>query len=224
MGGFIMKKRAFTLSEILVALAVIGVVAAITSPMITGLMPDKQKIKVLKMYKVINDINNELLDDTTLYHSGSDNTDINCVGLGCDSIDGLNSYEGIETDKYGALLVSKLYASDIKTNQSDGLITFSTSDGTTWMIDNVDNSSNAFRKITVDVDQSTKGKDCIYSNDCQKPDRYSFEVDSIGHLRGADPLTKAYLKNSMKLNDKKNDYSNAAKILKSTTSTTENKE
>jgi prepilin-type N-terminal cleavage/methylation domain-containing protein len=218
-----MKKYAFTLSEILIALTIIGVVAAITSPMITGIMPDKQKIKVLKMYKVINDINQELLDDATLYHSGSDNTNTDCVGFECNSTTGLTSYTGINVDKYGAILYSKLYASDLKTNQDDGLITFNTSDGTSWMINNVDNSSNAFRKITVDIDQSSKGNDCVYSDECSKPDRYSFEVDSIGHLRGADPLTKAYLKNSMKLNDKKNDYSNAAEILKSTTSTTKDK-
>ena len=37
-----MKKFGFTLSEVIVTLGVIGIVAAITSPLLTGIIPDKK--------------------------------------------------------------------------------------------------------------------------------------------------------------------------------------
>ena len=43
-----MGKRGFTLSELLIVLAVTGIVAAIILPVIDGLMPDKTKINYLK--------------------------------------------------------------------------------------------------------------------------------------------------------------------------------
>jgi len=47
-----MKKLGFTLSEIIVTLCIIGVVAAITAPLIENLVPDKNKMMVLKYYKM----------------------------------------------------------------------------------------------------------------------------------------------------------------------------
>ena len=62
-------KKGFTLAELLVTLGTIGVLAAITAPMITGLMPDKNKMMVIKAYKTLSDINQELLDDPSIYFS-----------------------------------------------------------------------------------------------------------------------------------------------------------
>ena len=56
-----MNKKGFTLAEVLIALAIIGVTAAITAPMLSSLMPDKHKAMVLKYYKTITDINKDLL-------------------------------------------------------------------------------------------------------------------------------------------------------------------
>ena len=58
-----MKKQAFTLSEILISLTIIGVVAAITSPLISGIIPDKDKVAVLKVYKTVTELNQTLLND-----------------------------------------------------------------------------------------------------------------------------------------------------------------
>ena len=41
-----MKKYGFSLSEILVALAVVGIVAAIITPMSSAILPDKNKVEV----------------------------------------------------------------------------------------------------------------------------------------------------------------------------------
>jgi len=50
-----MKKNAFTLAEIVVTLGIIGIVTAMTAPSLMNLMPDKSKVEVLKVYKLIND-------------------------------------------------------------------------------------------------------------------------------------------------------------------------
>ncbi len=55
-----MKKFGFTLMEVIIALGIVGVVAAISTPLLNNLIPDKDKIAVLKTYKIIGDINNEI--------------------------------------------------------------------------------------------------------------------------------------------------------------------
>ena len=57
-----MRKMGFTLSEVLIALTIIGVVAAISAPLVNNVIPDKNKAIVLKAHKTISDINSEILD------------------------------------------------------------------------------------------------------------------------------------------------------------------
>ena len=54
-----MKKNGFTLAELLIAIGIIGIVAAVTAPQLNKLLPDENKSKVLKAYKALNDINEE---------------------------------------------------------------------------------------------------------------------------------------------------------------------
>ena len=62
-----MKKIGYTLSEIVIALGLVSVIAVITAPLIGNILPDKNKITVLKTYKIINDIVAELLNDPSKY-------------------------------------------------------------------------------------------------------------------------------------------------------------
>ena len=48
-----MKKFGFTLAEVIVTLGIIGLLAAITAPLLGSLTPDQNKIKVLKAYKIL---------------------------------------------------------------------------------------------------------------------------------------------------------------------------
>ena len=194
-------KKGFTLAELLVTLGTIGVLAAITAPMITGLMPDKNKMMVIKAYKTLSDINQELLDDPSIYFS-----DGNCVGFNCTNNPYIKEYENISFDtaieKYRKLLKLKMHTDDSSSTNYD----FVTSDGIAWKIE------DGF-KVTIH-DAEEEGTLYIYGDPgCSKPNQFKFSVNpASGKVTGEDNLTKAYLKNPHKLNDRKNDYLEASNI------------
>ena len=63
-----MNKRGFTLAEVLISLGIVGVCAAILSPAIVNIMPDKNKTRVLQYYSAISNANVELLNDDEIYY------------------------------------------------------------------------------------------------------------------------------------------------------------
>lgn len=202
-----MKNLGFTLAEIIATLGIIGILAAITAPMLGSLTPDQDKIKVLKTYKVLNDITTEVLNDPSLY----DRTNNNCEGLSCteqpthpDFIDNPNF---IGKDKFSYILASKL---DLSTNAAaaGNSIVFTTVDGIEWTSASNEIGENLQGyNITIDLDNA--GSNRTFDENSNNPDRFSFEVDLRGNIRGRDSLTRAYLANPNKLNDKKADYAQA---------------
>lgn len=60
-------KKAFTLAEVLITIAIIGIVSAITLPVINNLMPDKNKTLYLKTYDTISNTIKELAANSKLY-------------------------------------------------------------------------------------------------------------------------------------------------------------
>ena len=115
-----MKKRGFTLSEIIITLGIIGVVAAITTPMLTGLMPDKNKVQVLKVHKTISDITKDLLKDPSLYrnvkcNSFDANNEVICYGLAYAEMPIVEPYDNVKYTSYGKypmLLSSRMELAD----------------------------------------------------------------------------------------------------------------
>lgn len=206
-----MRKSAFTLSELLIVLGVIGVVAAITAPILSNVMPDKNKMNVLKTYKVIADINEDLFDDPSLSWQIDADGQASMEGFLCATPPVNPKYTdavySVAETKYPYLLANKL---ELSTNPSSNgsVVNFSTTDGKEW---NVEKVTTGF-KITVKMDASST-KNCVYSSTCKRPDTFEFIVDQGGDITGGDGLTQAYLQNKTKLNDKKNDYSNASSAL-----------
>ena len=87
---------------------------------------------------------------------------------------------------------------------STSLLNYTTVAGTYWMVTG--------STVTIDINGTSKGNNCFYSptTTCKKPDRFVFGIDpSSGEIYGSDQLTKAYLLNPYKLNDKKADYKKA---------------
>lgn len=62
-----MKRKGFTLLEILLTISIIGVLAAVLLRVITAVMPDVGKAKFLKAYSTARTVISEIISDTTLY-------------------------------------------------------------------------------------------------------------------------------------------------------------
>lgn len=213
-----MKKTAFTLTEILISIGVVGIVAAITAPLISGLIPDKDKIAVLKIYKTIVDTNNEILEDTKWRnYSCNSSKDFVCISASIvnNRVQPDNNSANIPVNSYGAIfstyVVTAINPNFSNFNSSSSPISFTTKDGNNWQIimvnNNTANVENGFI-ITVDLMDEKKQR-CVYSDNCTHPGQFSYWVTRNGTVWGNDPLTNAYLTNSKKLNDKKNDYKTA---------------
>ena len=211
-----MKKLGFTLSEVVISLAVISVIAAITAPLLGSVIPDKDKVKVLKVHKTLTDINTQLLDNKGAYFPDSD-----CQGLGCTN-EVLNS--GLKVDankiysgdtKYLSLATDRLEIVGSTTiDTTNNKANFTTIDGITWELKVSNKSKKKFEhELIVDLGE---GDNVSFSGTNQTNiDRFIFNIDTYGNVTGGDELTKAYLANPHKLNDKKNDYATAkAKLSK----------
>ena len=185
-----MNKKGFTLAEVVITLGIIGVVTAITAPSLTQLMPDKNKAKVLKCYKVITETTTNLIDDPGFYASLS-----GCRGLGCTSKpfrpiknEDMSLYTGAM--KYPRLLCQMLYNDGCSVGSNQ--VSFSTPDGINWVV----TSGN---KITIDVNGS-ESPNCSYNaSSCKKPDRYIFNVSNLGYVTGGDTKTTEFLSDPFKI-------------------------
>ena len=200
-----MRKKGFTLSEIIVSLGIIGIITAITLPLVNNLRVDTDKIKVLKISKTVANINNTLLNNKSIYYSEYLNgSNTKCFGFECTQRpfeERFNNqlYEG--NKKYQNLLFAHLETVDnTLTRNNDNNISFQTIDGINWTF------TDDFKfYITLD----NNGNNCVYSNNCLRPNRFSFRINNNGVIYGDDALTRVYLFNIDKLNDKAGDYAQA---------------
>ena len=223
-----MKRNGFTLSELIVAIGIIGILAAITVPMLDNILPDQNKIKVLKYYKVIQEISQELVNDKSLYYSND------CIVLMCTQRP-LNpefndqSFEG--ENKFANLFFEKMESTGDRIDELGDFV-FKLADGSEWSIGlatynfatNVwswnQNNLNAFQ-IRIDI-IGPEGANMDYGTytmftDSERElrrntDQFYFAVNESGMVYPADELTRAYLLNPNKLNDKKRDFDCAANI------------
>lgn len=215
-----MKKTGFTVSEILITLTVIGIIAALTTPFITRLFPDKNKAMVLKVHKTVQDINFVLLDNTSLYYAQSNDDSVTSLfrsGSGFvapvgDVHPGVGFNSTLETygrtpavsgsGKYLALLTDNLELVSDSLINNRGIGSFRTRDGLSWSFN--------YLHFTIDVNGFDNTPNCSYTANCPRPDRYDFLIDiENGNVLPNDPLTEAYLRNPDKMNDKARDFAQA---------------
>ena len=223
-----MKKHGFTLAEVLIALSIIAVGAAILAPTYLQLKPDRYKFKVLNCYKLMNEATQRLLSNPAIYYRKpvdsyttylsngmlNPNTQYGCNGLNCTERPtqaefANNAYTGqckypnlmmamLNLENVTQCTVSKPEASGIMQGQIE------------WRIELIPPVSLNGYAIVIDLDPSSNGLNCIYnSNNCPKPDRFSFRVSPSGDISGVDSLTQVYLKN-MTNTDKSCDFNQAA--------------
>ena len=249
-----MKKYGFSLSEILVALAVVGIVAAIITPMSSAILPDKNKVEVLKAYNALSETTQNLLNNNMIYYDyvGDINKDSQeaygnyhrykraCQGLGCaqrpynanvlyEKVYYLNndvSYVG--NNKYPNLLIKYLAIEDtakkfvkiqyyskkapaiFQLNENVKCeITLESGDAS--ISPNISSTGLTY-SIELTIPRKDNKDDCSYSNSCLEPNQYKFLVNNFGEITGNDSLTKAYLLNPDKFNDRKTDFTKAEEL------------
>ena len=213
-------KKGFTLAEVLVALGLVGIIAAITAPMLGSMMPNEHKAKALKYYKTVQDINQELLSNPFYYY---DYKDGNVTKLGLASYGTADKFPGLKEEvgddynnylgnkKYCYLLANKMEVDgDIQNYTSN--IEFETIDGVSITCSpgkSVLNHSLKEQPYTLTFDiNGDNAPNNIGTKNQKKPDRFVFHIDTYGKVTAdsKDKLTQQYLKNPHKLNDKKADY------------------
>ncbi len=79
-----MKKKGFTLQEALITVGIIGIIAAITVPALTKILPNPYQTKYLKAYAALTSLTKEMLADSSLYWFNSNEQ--GCDGLECDTL------------------------------------------------------------------------------------------------------------------------------------------
>ena len=197
-----MKKKGFTLSEVLITLGIIGVVAAIAAPLLNNLIPDKEKLAVLKVYKLLTDINNDLLNDTTCYWIPSGST---CKGFTCDQepLEPSLKNLGISgANKYPLLLARNLQVDSVTSNTQ-----FKTIDGVEWKFLSTDFSEG----VVLQVDVKDNNSSTLFSGLKTKGvDTFKFRIAENGAVTAEDHLTEVYLETPHQLRNKKEDYKAAS--------------
>ena len=199
-----MKKFGFTLAEILLSLAIIGIVAAVTAPTLINIMPNKNKMLTLKYQKIITEINADLLNNRGIYIDGKFDKELpgNVEKV-------LEIGDALHTNKYSSLLMHNLELDEnYNTSVSDTTTSFKTADGVLWTV--ITDSTNTPTNIHLDINGDVDGPNAAGSASLTNPDRILFGIDKeTGRAicdSVNDPITCRYIKCPYYMNNKKLDY------------------
>ena len=190
-----MKKFGFTLTELMISLTVIGVLAAVTAPALLNTISDKNKVKVLKYHAMLDNAINQIFEDEAVYHPRTGYSNGNLITIA--------TINGTPTPCEGLTCLEQPFEDLLQDRLIDGI-----QDGSTWRITN--NNNGTFR-VNVVVDD----KEVIqYSEEnTRNINSFDFRIEQSGNILAGDALTDAYLNNPSRLNDKKNDLDRAARFL-----------
>ena len=204
-----MKKTGFTLSELLITLTVIGVVSALVLPAVSGILPDKNKAKIIKYHAELNNVINSIMTDDSVYRpfTGYDNNGTTflttdgkkpCVGLNCVTYDSGDSNK----TQFQNLL-------------EDRFIKKVSIDGSKWDVLEAAQPTGAYiLEVVTDGKDGTDQKKAFEKNAPNKNiNTFYFNIDEYGNVKPGDALTEAFLKNYKVLNDREADKGDADTIL-----------
>ena len=221
-----MKKSGFTLAEIIVTLTIIGIIAALIAPKINVLIPDKNKIKIIKYYNLINDGIESMLGDTDLYHPSWQAVNINNVDVeiftanGTDPCVGLQCIEQLKPSGEQQSYITRQLRDKLGLN-NDNIA----ADGSTITMTDFDSTSEEM-SVTI---RTAPGKGNCQSRvlTIQPPenispcgtlkqvDTFTFKIDKYGTISPTDVLTKIYLQNATDMNNRRTDFNEANTLIAS---------
>lgn len=166
--------NAFTLTELLVALGVIGILCAILLPVIFNILPNQNTLMAKRAYYMTQTVIADLLNDEGCYPDKTSANDgdkrigfddgfgyTNCRLWGGSQNTGTINSEGNANSKFATLFTDKIDLDGNTSGSGSGTITFSTKDGMNWAMTSggfsTKNNINAKSILVVDVN-GTKGE------------------------------------------------------------------
>ena len=190
-----MKKNGYTLAEVLVTLGVIGLVAAITGPLITKFTPDAEKVAYLKTYDMLSKTINEIARNQTFYppisevngnlynYTNAPLLNLKGIKIGEIEIGGDNKIAKLFGYYTGLKKLEEVNHID-STYQSEykNIPDFITKDGAAILIttkkDDLSDTEMEYQTdVYVDINGTDKGKNCLYdSKTCVRPDIFKFAI------------------------------------------------
>ena len=221
-----MYKKGFTLQELLISMAIIGLIAAAIAPAINSIMPDKRKAMYMKAYNTLTNTTNEILSDPSLYFTKYYSTgELLCSGLGCPDlpVDYAPCNEADWKCQGTIFKFPKIFATKVnyveRTSPVPGSIistNIKTIDGIDWTFKATKfSTTNTEFDVIVDVNYkntNTKNKCTYNSSTCPNPDKFEFKIDNDGGITVIDPLGRAFLENPTEMNSIREDKVRAKKI------------
>lgn len=202
------------MAEVLVSIALVGIIAAVMLPMINKYKPDVTKVKFLRTYDAINlslaqlasnekiyprdDVNDPAVDylDAPFY-----NTVAVTLGDGTNfSGDARKLCELLAVnmsamfDKYECSEVYNDYTASNEFKKS-----FLLQNGVELMITtDTDNISKYQTDVIMDINGEEALPNCIWNQStCKKPDRFKLMINGAGDVFAGDPVSKDYLDNRL---------------------------
>ena len=156
------KLKGFTLSEILIAMLVLGIIIAASVPVILQMSPNKNAIMMKKAYYTTETIIESLINDTTYYpddSNGFTNTDkVKVAGT---------TIETTVSSKLACLFASKLNIKQDLAQVCNGSISLvTTMDGMDWDLSGLINATTNYLRIDVDGEDNGLGQFYVNSATC----------------------------------------------------------
>lgn len=200
-----MKNNGYTLAEILVCIGIIGVLAAICIPLVNKYKPDPIKAMYISNYNAILTALREISSNETIYPPRNDGENIDYrkiplfntvkINLTKDEAFGGNSAKLCELLAKSMNAVGEINCPSSYSSYSDSEFkpSFVIPNGTQYFVTSDIADSSYQTDIYFDVN-GKNGNNCLYSDNCKKPDRFKVMVNVEGLVVAADPVGKWYLK------------------------------
>lgn len=212
-----MKKRGYTLAELLITIGIIAIIAAIVLPLINKFKPDSNKILYLKTYDAIVEVVGNMVSNQEFYPTSDGTYSYAKAPLyNLQEVTVAGTKYGGSAKKFCELLGLSLSStgaascSDTYQEYSDNLFdspSFVSANGVQFVV--TTNVEGYYRSdIYFDVNGS-KGGNCMYGESCKNPDRFKVSIAADGTI-AADNAGQGHL--NKRSNWKKAGYTPATTI------------